>query len=430
MPLDPNQNPEGADPGRAAEAPPEFAAALAGALALAADGQYAQAADILRQLLQDPAAADPELGALLASHLAELLAALSQPSEARQVLGKYLAMDLDGAVRARLLCQAATVEAEPRVAIAFAAEADRLATALADPRPRVATLQVLLTLLVTGGHTQGVRVVGQGLIDQGHLAGDRGAQVQGACVLAEQAEQDGDRGQALEYARQAHGTAQLLPPEQAALRAAAAGLRARLAVQGGHFVEAIEASDLGLGDLAWGDAQGDELRLWRALAQLGLDPENPSTAAELRDLARRTRPELAALAQAALDAMQANQEPSLSHADAALWIAEAQANRDPHRELQGRLARAQALLAQERSDEARQDARIAAQLAAELLQPVAHAQARWVVAQVLTAQGLYRQARAELTAAHELAERLGVARVTAACRQWQAHVDEAERASR
>ncbi len=425
MPLDPAQNPQDA-----AEAPAEFAAALQGAMALAADGHYDRAAEQLRALLLDPAAADPELGALLASHLAELLAALGQPAEARQVLGKYLAMDLDVPVRARLLCQAATVESEPRVAIAFAAEADRLATALTDPRPRVATLQVLLTLLVAGGHAQGVRIVGQGLVDQGHLAGDRAAQVQGACVLAEQAEKDGDRGQALEFARQAHGTGQLLPPEQGALRAAAAGLRARLAVQGGHFVEAIEASDLGLGDLAWGDGQGDDLRLWRALAQLGLDPENPSVAAELRDLARRTRPELAGLAQAALDAMQAEQEPTLTLADAALWIAEAQAKGDPHRELQGRLARAQAALAQERIDEARQDARIAAQLAAELLQPVAHAQARRVVAQVLTAQGLYPQARAELTAAQDLAARLGVERVAAACQEWLAHVDEAERASR
>ncbi len=425
MPSNPTETPN-----FAAEAPPEFAAELSGALALAADGHYAQAAEIFANLLKDPAASDPELSALLASHLAELLAAQGKAAEARTVLASYLTMDLDAGVRARLLCQAATVESDVRVAIALVAEADRLATGLGDPRPRVATLQVLLSLLVAGNHAQGVRIVGQALVDQGYLASDRPAQVQGGCVLAEQAERDGNRSAALEFARRAHGTAQLLPPQQVPLRAAAAVLRARLAVQCGHFIEASEASDLGLGDLPWGDPQGDELKLWRALAQLGLDPENAGAATELRDLARRERPELAGLAQSALDAMQAVEQEPVSHMDASLWIAEAQAARDPQRELQGRLVRAQVWLAQEKTEEARQDARIAAQLAAELLQPVAHAQARRLVAQVLTGQGLYQQARAELWAAQELAERAGVARIVKACGEWLAQIDEAELASR
>ena len=171
-------------------------------------------------------------------------------------------------------------------------------------------------------------------------------------------------------------------------------------------------------------------QLWRALAQLGLDPENAGAATELRDLARRERPELAGLAQSALDAMQAVEQEPVSQMDASLWIAEAQAARDPQRELQGRLVRAQVWLAQEKTEEARQDARIAAQLAAELLQPVAHAQARRLVAQVLTGQGLYQQARAELWAAQELAERAGVARIVKACGEWLAQIDEAELASR
>lgn len=447
---------------------------LRAALGLAEHG-HAEAARAALLHCQRTALAqgDPALAALIASHLAQALVELGKPQPALQVLMDALATlpAPEPALRARLLAQAAPLHFDPQAGLELAAQADQLAGRVEDPRVRVGTLQVLLALLVQGGHADGIRVVAKGLADQASWIGDRAGQTQGLLAWARQLQADGERAEALDLARQAHAAALLLDDAQRALRASAAGFRGTLARAAGQALEALDALDTALLDGGLHHPEADDWRLQRALARLSMGTQVDGARDDLRSLGQSDNAQLAqravqalclsavdagdlatathlvqelpadarAAVQAQVDLAQGHfveaaqrleqlaqafpQDSSVAFAwakalracgqhAAALavvdpWLARAEQDGDDWLELQGRLARTPTLAALGDHDAARQDARRAAALSADLHLPLHHVTACGWVALSLARLELVAEALAELHAASEFAARLG-----------------------
>ena len=460
--------------------PPDLTARLELAIAQLRHGQARHAALDLETLRTELHALDPALGALAGSHLAEALVAAGQRSRAVQVLGedaaKVRAPEFAD-IRARLLLQASPLHPDPEFGLQLAAEADRLATTLDDPQPRVHTIENLLTLLDRQGLTQGVREVADGLAVQARHAGDRPAQVRGLLRVALYDHEDGKPNLALDGARAAHACAALLPDADHALRAEAAALHGQLARETGQLLEAVEALDEALLAQASPD---DHTRLLRALAALGLGLDPRRTVAELQqvthspdqavaDRAKRALvlyrldagdiaaaeallPQLAPSSQPAVQARLLLGKGRLAEAQVVLrqlaeatpgdlgvqialadvmrrqeqvlpalqllddGLAQATANGDGHGELRLRLARGPLLGQLGDRDGSRQDARRAAEIALQLHLPLHHVRARTHIAHALARLDLLDDALAELDRAATVAAQIGadVAAVQAA----------------
>lgn len=441
-------------------------------LALVAAGQAKQALSILQSVRDRLHTLDPGLGALAGSHLAEALVAAGQRSRAVQVLSEDAAT-VRGAeyadVRAKLLMQAAPLHPDPEFGLQLAAEADRLAATLDDPRPRVQTIEMLLHLLDRHGAVDAILPVAEGLAVQGLHAGDHPAHVRGKLRVALWYRQQGRLDKALDEARNAHSAAAVLAdPEHGPLVAEAAALRGSLARLRGEHLEALECLDQAL----LGQTTADETTwLQRTLAALALGVDPPRAQADLLTLSSAADPSIAAQARRALalqhvDAgrldeaaaqlaqLPADQRPAVqarllvaqgraAHAvplleqlaaDApeqlavqlALAVALRKADRafealtivdrqltlaldggDTWAELQLRLVRGPTLADLGDYAACRQDARRAAEIAQQRHLPLHHATARTQVAYALARLDLPAEAVAELDQAATLAERVG-----------------------
>ena len=454
------------------ELPAEVRSDLHEGLALVAAGQAKQALTILQSVRERLHALDPGLGALAGSHLAEALVAAGQRSRAVQVLGEDAALvraaDYTD-VRAKLLMQAAPLHPDTEFGLQLAAEADRLAATLDDPRPRVQTLEMLLHLLDRHGAVHAVLPVAEGLAVQGLNAGDQPAHVRGKLRVALWYRQQGRLDKALDEARSAHSAAAVLAdPEHGPLVAEAAALRGSLARLRGEHLEALECLDQAL----LGQTTADETTwLQRTLAALALGVDPPRAQADLLALTSAADPSIAVQARRALalqhvDAGRLDEAAAqLAHlpadqrtavqarllvaqgraaqavplleqlaADApeqlavqlALAVALRKADRafdaltlidqqltlaldggDAWAELQLRLVRGPALADLGDYEACRQDARRAAEIAQQRHLPLHHATARTQVAYALARLDLPAEAVAELDQAATLAERVG-----------------------
>lgn len=443
---------------------------IAEALALANAGEASAAVAILEAVRDRLRPISPQLAIQVGVELASIYEKNGWRSLALDTLADEAeaarAPELS-AVRARILMQAAPLHPSAETALRMAGEADRLASLMPDPRPRLQTLATMLQLLAREGRHDVLPAVADVLAQQARLVGSREVEAEAHAIRAEGLLAAGKDVDALEAARQAHALALVAGvPDVRARAAAVRGLAAR---RRGELLEALECLDQAMLE----DADfPHELRLERALAATGLGVDRARVQQDLADLAidedaqlaRRARlaqaniaidagdsataeaivanltdandrlamaARLDLLAGRASDAVAKLRElqlhdnsdtgvrlqlahaqllagqavPALTELDG--LVAQASAARDVWLELQARLARSTVLEQLGDGEAARQDARRAAELAATLHLPVQHAQARALVALGLARLELFDEAQAEIEEALAFAARMG-----------------------
>ncbi len=433
---------------------------------------------------------DPVLAAEIASHLSQAYVATGRRTMALELLGQAAegvrSSGLEE-IRSRILMLAAPLHPSPDAGVKLAAEADRLASAWADPRPRLYTMTTLFEQLQRAGHDEPLLPLARFMSIQAKLCGDQAFATQAAVLEAELLQIQNDSG-ALVQARSAHAQTLLLGDPH--WRARAAWTRGLAARQQGDFLEALECFDQVSADRGHSD---DELRLERAMAcaQLGVEAEQTAKTLEAVStcpdpaLSRRA---LLALANWTLDGGQleaaehwlgqltatADQQAvrarlhlargegqkalqllevlessaptspglTLLHAEAlaaaggltqALRLLDALVrsaqSQDRWLLLRALLQRAAVWTAQGATDQARLDARQAADIAEEMHLPVHHARARALVALALARQDLTEEAISEIVAAADMAQRLGATGESTRLLLLQALVEPADRAA-